>query len=169
MEIKTDFTIDEFSRSNYESKKAYIIGLIIISIISFILFVPCFIMLMNSDDSLWSLFTGVSAFLFIFPLIMIFIIRPNGFKKRLIKINPTLANGIFYTYIFNEQEVLVTEKLSSSESINKINYSMIIKVKITNNFMYLYINKFQAFPIKKTDINEEEMAKLKEIFKDKIK
>lgn len=169
MEIKTDFTLDEFSRSNYESKKAYIIGLIIISIISFILFVPCFIMLMNSDDSLWSLFTGVSAFLFIFPLIMIFIIRPNGFKKRLIKINPTLANGIFYTYVFSDQEVLVTEKLSSSESINKINYSMIIKVKITNNFMYLYINKFQAFPIKKTDINEEEMAKLKEIFKYKIK
>ena len=169
MEIKTDFTLDEFSRSNYESKKAYIIGLIIISIISFILFVPCFIMLMNSDDSLWSLFTGVSAFLFIFPLIMIFIIRPNGFKKRLIKINPTLANGIFYTYVFSDQEVLVTEKLSSSESINKINYSIIIKVKITNNFMYLYINKFQAFPIKKTDINEEEMAKLKEIFKYKIK
>ena len=169
MEIKTDFTLDEFSRSNYESKKAYIIGLIIISIISFILFVPCFIMLMNSDDSLWSLFTGVSAFLFIFPLIMIFIIRPNGFKKRLIKINPTLANGIFYTYVFSDQEVLVTEKLSSTESINKINYSMLLKVKITNNFMYLYINKFQAFPIKKTDINEEEMAKLKEIFKDKIK
>lgn len=169
MEIKTDFTIDEFSRSNYESKKAYIIGFIIISIISFILLVPCFIMLINSDDSLWSLFTGVSAFLFIFPLIMIFIIRPNGFKKRLIKINPTLANGIFYTYVFSDQEVLVTEKLSSSESINKINYSMILKVRITNNFMYLYINKFQAFPIKKTDINEEEMAKLKEIFKDKIK
>ena len=169
VEIKTNFTVEEIAKSNFEAKNKFKIISIICIIIGAISIVPLFILVMNNDNFVFSLLLGLSAFLLIFFSLLLFNLRPSGFKKRLVKVNPALKDGVEYTYIFNEEEFTVIEKLTTAESNNKIKYSALKKVDIGNNYIYLYLNQIQAFPIKKSDVKDSDIEEIKKLLANKIK
>lgn len=169
LEIKNSFTIDEIAVINNESKKKFKIISIICLIIGIISIVPLFIVVMNNDSYIWSLLLGLSAFLIIFFSLLLFNTRPAGFKRRLLKINPSIKDGVEYNYLFDTDEFTVVEKLTTTESNNKIKYSALNKVIIGKNYIYLYLNQFQAFPIKKSNINDLDLEELKRLLANKIK
>ena len=155
MEIKNNYTLDEIAQVNYESKRTFKIMFFTIMPISLILTILSIIMITKSDDYYWSIVCGSAVFLLVFFPIMFINIRPERFKKRLIKINPSLKDGIEYSYLFEDEELTINEKTSNSESSMKLKYSEFKKISISKNYLLLFINQFQVYPIKKEDFNEK--------------
>lgn len=166
IEIKSEFSLEDVADANYESKKAFIIIGIILDFIALGLLGFFFYKVMTSDAYAWTLSLGMSAFIFLFVLIMLIGIRPNRFKNKLVRVNRVLINGVNYTYQFNEEDVIIIEKLTNAESNNKIRYETFKKYKKTKSFIYLYITSLQAFPIKLNDI--ENIEELENLLKEKI-
>jgi len=166
IEIKSEFSLEDVANANYESKQLFKIIGIILDVIALGLLVFFFYKVMTSDEYAWSLSLGMSAFIFVFVLILLIDTRPNKFKKRLVKVNRALENGVNYTYQFNDEDVIIIEKFTNAESNNKIKYETFKKYKKTKSFIYLYITSLQAFPIKLNDI--ENIEALENLLKVKI-
>ena len=169
IEIKNNFTVDELALINCKSKNKYRVLSIICLIIGVIGIIPSLIMIFNDDNFIWTFLLGLSVFLIIFFGYLLFTIRPSGFKNRLFKVNPTLKGGIEYKYLFDIDELTVIQKTNTSESANKIKFSGLNKVVINDDYIYLYLNKLQAFPIKKKEINTNDLEEIKKLLANKIK
>ncbi len=168
LEVRSNLSLEELANANYESKKAYKVSSIILIIIGIIGFVLSITMMLYNDSSIWTTLLGISTFFIIFCSLMLLLMRPKSFKKRLIKENPALKDGVEYTFTFNEDSFLVNEKITTAESNNNIKYEMLKKVVISTNFIYLYINRLRAFPIKRTAFNEKDLEEFKKLLGNKI-
>lgn len=168
VEIKSNYTIDEFAAANWESMKRFKLISMIFIIVGILGLIPSFIMYVMSSENVYLVLTGISSFLLIFFALLLFNITPKQFKKRLVKNNPSLVNGVNYNFKFDEEEVSIKETISGACGLNKIKYSFLKKVVVRDNYIYLYINKIQAYPVRKVDISNNDMEEIKRLLGSKI-
>lgn len=167
IEVKCNYTVEEFAKANWEMKKGIRIIMLIILVVMIPITILGFIMSLRDDRFLWSM-------LAIFPLAVIFFIvflmlelRPKKFAKKLIKANQAIKDGVSYTFIFNEDEMTIVERLSTATSQSTIKYSVLVKVTISESYFFLYINKLMAYPLLKDNINPNDYDNLKNMLMNK--
>ena len=102
VEIKSNYTIDEFAAANWESMKRFKLISMIFIIVGILGLIPSFIMYVMSSENVYLVLTGISSFLLIFFALLLFNITPKQFKKRLVKNNPSLVNGVNYNFKFDK-------------------------------------------------------------------
>ena len=73
--------------------------------------------------------------------------------------------GISYEYRFMETSVLVKVENEKTNGTNNINYDEFIKARGNDEYIYLFINKNQAYLLKKQSLSDE----IKTLIKSKIK
>jgi len=169
IEIKNEFSIEQLAKANIEMKKKYKILSLIIIIISIISLAISLVMTigLNNDNNLWYVLMGVSAFLLIFFAYLYFILTTKVMTNRLLKINPKLHDGILYIYNFSDDELILTKRTLDFESTNNMKYSSIFKYVMTKNYLFIFINTKQAYPIYKDDLNK--INNVKKLLDEKLK
>jgi len=167
IEIKNEFTLDEIVNANYVLRKKYLILSLILFVIGIIGIVPMFLLVIYNDNFIYTLLLGLSAFLLIFFGYLSFTLRRSSLRNRILRLNPSLRDGMEYTYIFDNDEFTITQRLTTSVSNDKIKYIALKKVVINEEYIYLYLNQYQVFPIKISSVND--LDELKKLLSNKIK
>ena len=167
IEIKNEFTLDEIVNANYVLRKKYLILSLILFVTGLAGIVPMFIMVLNNDNFIWTFLLGLSAFLLIFFGYLSFTLRRSSLRNRILRLNPSLKDGMEYTYIFDNDEFTLTQRLTTSVSNDKIKYIALKRVVINKEYIYLYLNQYQVFPIKLSSVND--LDELKKLLSNKIK
>ena len=167
IEIKNEFTLDEIVNANYVLRKKYLILSLILFVIGIIGIVPMFLLVIYNDNFIYTLLLGLSAFLLIFFGYLSFTLRRSSLRNRILRLNPSLKDGMEYTYIFDNDEFTLTQRLTTSVSNDKIKYIALKKVVINKEYIYLYLNQYQVFPIKLSSVND--LDELKKLLSNKIK
>ena len=161
IEIKNEFSIDEIVNANYVLRKKYLILSLILFVIGIIGIVPMFLLVIYNDNFIYTLLLGLSAFLLVFFGYLSFTLRRSSLRNRILRLNPSLKDGMEYTYIFDNDEFTLTQRLTTSVSNDKIKYIALKKVVINKEFIYLYLNQYQVFPIKLNSVNDlDELKRL---------
>ena len=167
IEIKNKFSIDEIVNANYVLRKKYLILSLILFVIGLIGIVPMFLLVIYNDNFIYTLLLGLSAFLLIFFGYLSLTLRRSSLRNRILRLNPSLKDGMEYTYIFDNDEFTLTQRLTTSVSNDKIKYIALKKVVINKEYIYLYLNQYQVFPIKLNSVND--LDELKKLLSNKIK
>ena len=167
IEIKNEFTLDEIVNANYVLRKKYLILSLILFVTGIIGIVPMFLLVIYNDNFIYTLLLGLSAFLIIFFGYLSFTLRRSSLRNRILRLNPSLRDGMEYTYIFDNDEFTLIQRLTTSVSNDKIKYIALKKVVINKEYIYLYLNQYQVFPIKLSSVDE--LDELKKILSIKIK
>ena len=167
IEIKNEFSLDEIVNANYVLRKKYLILSLILFVIGIIGIVPMFLLVIYNDNFIYTLLLGLSAFLLIFFGYLSFTLRRSSLRNRILRLNPSLRDGMEYTYIFDNDEFTITQRLTTSVSNDKIKYIALKKVVINEEYIYLYLNQYQVFPIKISSVND--LDELKKLLSNKIK
>ena len=167
IEIKNEFTLDEIVNANYVLRKKYLILSLILFVIGIIGIVPMFLLVIYNDNFIYTLLLGLSAFLLIFFGYLSFTLRRSSLRNRILRLNPSLKDGMEYTYIFDNDEFTLIQRLTTSVSNDKIKYIALKKVVINKEYIYLYLNQYQVFPIKISSVND--LDELKKLLSNKIK
>ena len=167
IEIKNELSIDEIVNANYVLRKKYLILSLILFVIGLIGIVPMFLLVIYNDNFIYTLLLGISAFLLIFFGYLSFTLRRSSLRNRILRLNPSLKDGMEYTYIFDNDEFTLTQRLTTSVSNDKIKYIALKKVVINKEYIYLYLNQYQVFPIKLNSVND--LDELKKLLSNKIK
>ena len=161
IEIKNEFSIDEIVNANYVLRKKYLILSLILFVIGIIGIVPMFLLVIYNDNFIYTLLLGLSAFLLVFFGYLSFTLRRSSLRNRILRLNPSLKDGMEYTYIFDNDEFNLTQRLTTSVSNDKIKYIALKKVVINKEYIYLYLNQYQVFPIKISSVNDlDELKRL---------
>ncbi|MBQ6784115.1 MAG: YcxB family protein [Acholeplasmatales bacterium] len=161
IEIKNEFTLDEIVNANYVLRKKYLILSLILFVTGIIGIVPMFLLVIYNDNFIYTLLLGLSAFLLIFFGYLSFTLRRSSLRNRILKLNPSLKDGMEYTYIFDNDEFTLTQRLTTSVSNDKIKYIALKKVVINKEYIYLYLSQYQVFPIKLKSVNDlDELKRL---------
>lgn len=161
IEIKNEFTLDEIVNANYVLRKKYLILSLILFVIGIIGIVPMFLLVIYNDNFIYTLLLGLSAFLLIFFGYLSLTLRRSSLRNRILRLNPSLRDGMEYTYIFDNDEFTLTQRLTTSVSNDKIKYIALKKVVINKEYIYLYLNQYQVFPIKLNSVNDlDELKRL---------
>lgn len=167
IEIKNEFTLDEIVNANYVLRKKYLILSLILFVIGIIGIVPMFLLVIYNDNFIYTLLLGLSAFLLIFFGYLSLTLRRSSLKNRILRLNPSLRDGMEYTYIFDNDEFTLTQRLTTSVSNDKIKYIALKRVVINKEYIYLYLNQYQVFPIKLSSVND--LDELNKLLSNKIK
>lgn len=167
IEIKNEFTLDEIVNANYVLRKKYLILSLILFVIGIIGIVPMFLLVIYNDNFIYTLLLGLSAFLLIFFGYLSLTLRRSSLRNRILRLNPSLKDGMEYTYIFDNDEFTLIQRLTTSVSNDKIKYIALKKVVINKEYIYLYLNQYQVFPIKINSVND--LDELKKLLSNKIK
>ncbi len=161
IEIKNEFTLDEIVNANYVLRKKYLILSLILFVIGIIGIVPMFLLVIYNDNFIYTLLLGLSAFLLVFFGYLSFTLRRSSLRNRILRLNPSLKDGMEYTYIFDNDEFTLIQRLTTSVSNDKIKYIALKKVVINKEYIYLYLNQYQVFPIKISSVNDlDELKRL---------
>ena len=167
IEIKNEFSIDEIVNANYVLRKKYLILSLILFVTGIIGIVPMFLLVIYNDNFIYTLLLGLSAFLLIFFGYLSFTLRRSSLRNRILRLNPSLRDGMEYTYIFDNDEFALTQRLTTSVSNDKIKYIALKKVVINKEYIYLYLNQYKVFPIKINSVKD--LDELKKLLSNKIK
>ena len=167
IEIKNEFSLDEIVNANYVLRKKYLILSLILFVIGIIGIVPMFLLVIYNDNFIYTLLLGLSAFLLIFFGYLSLTLRRSSLRNRILRLNPSLRDGMEYTYIFDNDEFTLIQRLTTSVSNDKIKYIALKKVVINKEYIYLYLNQYQVFPIKISSVND--LDELKKLLSNKIK
>ena len=167
IEIKNEFSIDEIVNANYVLRKKYLILSLILFVTGIIGIVPMFLLVIYNDNFIYTLLLGLSAFLVIFFGYLSFTLRRSSLRNRILRLNPSLRDGMEYTYIFDNDEFALTQRLTTSVSNDKIKYIALKKVVINKEYIYLYLNQYKVFPIKINSVKD--LDELKKLLSNKIK
>ena len=127
IEIKNEFTLDEIVNANYVLRKKYLILSLILFVIGIIGIVPMFLLVIYNDNFIYTLLLGLSAFILIFFGYLSFTLRRSSLKNRILRLNPSLRDGMEYTYIFDNDEFTLTQRLTTSVSKNLINKRSLLR------------------------------------------
>ena len=161
IEIKNEFTLDEIVNANYVLRKKYLILSLILFVIGIIGIVPMFLLVIYNDNFIYTLLLGLSAFLLVFFGYLSFTLRRSSLRNRILRLNPSLRDGMEYTYIFDNDEFNLTQRLTTSVSNDKIKYIALKKVVINKEYIYLYLNQYKVLPIKINSVNDlDELKRL---------
>ena len=101
------------------------------------------------DMLLW-----VFAFLFAYGIFMLILVKMTNKKS----VNNNLTDEI---ELFEEYLIESTQKNDEVVSTNKIYYKDLLKIRETENFLFLYPNKISAVPIPKKAFTTEEISTIK--------
>ncbi len=161
IEIKNEFTLDEIVNANYVLRKKYLILSVMLFVIGIIGIVPMFLLVIYNDNFIYTLLLGLSAFLLVFFGYLSFTLRRSSLRNRILRLNPALRDGMDYTYIFDNDQFTLIQRLTTSVSNDKIKYIALKKVVINKEYIYLYLNQYQVFPIKISSVNDlDELKRL---------
>lgn len=161
MLIKNDFTIDEYINLNDILRKKYKILFLIISISSFIAAVASFVIYVYTTYNIFNILLLIFTVLFIFFGYLTYSMNKNSIKRRILKTNKELSNGIEYDYTFNVESMNVISKSMASENKKVIKYDQILKSIIKDEYIFIFINKRVAYPIKIKELKENELKEIK--------
>lgn len=106
------------------------------------------------EDVIWVNFFIVFAVPFAIGLVLVFSIKNSK------KLNE--KNNLENIYIFNEDHFIINT-LKNNEKIAtvKVYYNELTKKTESKSFLFLFINKISAFPVKKENLSSENLIQLK--------
>ena len=161
MVVKNSYSIDEYVNLNEIVRKKYRLLFLIISISSFVLAVTSFVVYIYTSIAFFNALLLILTVLFVFFGYLTYSMNKNSLKRRILKTNPGLSNGIEYNYIFNEESINAISKSAGSENKRIIKYNQILKTKMTDEYIFIFVNKRLAYPIKIKDLNEKDLNDIK--------
>ena len=129
--------------------------------------------LLSKNKIIWlvinilSLLCGVLAFILrnytilILCLIMVVasIMMLINFKKMILSANGETKNNYEF---FNEYFAVESVKNGEIIGTSKLKYTDLYKIKLTKNYIFLYINKVSVYPIKISNLTKDEQNTLKQ-------
>lgn len=134
---KTKITID----SQKEMSKNFFLTINIIVTVISLAFLILGIVTKNNINIIFSFLLAAFFWTFYAKLVL------RSFKKK----NLLFDDAHFYTYFFNEDEILI--QLSNHDEIKRestIKYDEITKIKETNDYIIIYLSRLTAYPIDKS-------------------
>lgn len=125
--------------------------MVIVGVIGFVLYIALSLFFENSyvDLVLW-----ISAFIFGVGLVLLFTV--NKTNK-----NSVERNLVDEIELFEDHLIENIKKNEEVIATNKHYYKDIIKVKETENYLFLYVNKAAAVPIIKSAFTKDELVNIK--------
>ena len=123
MVVKNSYSIDEYVNLNEIVRKKYRLLFLIISISSFVLAVTSFVIYIYTSIAFFNVLLLILTVLFVFFGYLTYSMNKNSLKRRILKTNPGLSNGIEYNYIFNEESINAISKSAGSENKRIIKYN----------------------------------------------
>jgi len=114
-------------------------------------------------------FNWFSAILSVATLVGIFLpwIVGKTTAKNLIKKSKKMQAGFEAVYEMDDTHFREIEK--NRENQISIEWANIYMVCENRDYIYVYVNDSQAFPVRKSDIGAEDLTELRRLFKEKLK
>lgn len=103
---------------------------------------------------LYTLCLALGGILLCAGLIVVFSIKnvKKSIKGKNFSLSYEFSDDFMNITTLNNEDIVGT---------NKVYYKDLTQMKITSNYIFLYVNKFQAHPILKSDLSKEELEQLK--------
>lgn len=146
---KTKITID----SQKEMSKNFFLTINIIVTVISLAFLILGILTKNYINIIFSCLLATFFWAFYAKLVL------RSFKKK----NILFDDNHFYTYFFNDDEILI--QLSNQDEIKRestIKYDEITKIKETKDYIIIYLSRLTAYPIIKDDFKNNILELLKD-------
>ena len=106
------------------------------------------------ENIILEIFLWVFAFLLAYGVFILILVKMTNKKS----VNNNLTDEI---ELFEEYLIESTRKNDEVISTNKIYYKDLLKIRETENFLFLYPNKVSAVPISKKEFTSEEFSTIK--------
>lgn len=157
-----------FTKEEYTAFAGHVISKQLkIIFICFLIVLFCNVFFIIADTLV--LFGLVMLGFIVFNILLLYFIYKNSSAKY-IKSNPLLDGNTTISFVFDEETLTVTDKRENKE-IGKttLEYSKLHKAAMTKTYTFIYISNIQAFIIRHSALNSEQLKELKKYTSSQVK